>query len=255
MTSVSSAQFDWMLSFGDPSWKSQAFTYNGVDVVADSSGAKWLANTSSGIGYLQYQQGSPFPVSSLVISAQLAPASGGSLRVSFFDGVAWSNPVTFQPAAGVSSFNVSADLTPLARGYYSYDLRIELVGNVQVHKLRITPTLQTAKTLFPTLAAGTVNQLSYSDESAQSQTRSMQVTVTIPSGKARIRGVHAESLVPESPAYSLSRDYGAANLVDGDPDSLAYPGSVHLDYVIQLNGTYQVSGISIDWNYFGTQLQ
>ena len=257
MTSVSSAQFDWMLSFGDPSWKSQAFTYNGVDVVADASGKKWLANTSSGTGYIQYQQGSPFPVSSLVISAQLAPASGGSLRVSFMDGDGgvWSNPVTFQPITGMSSFNVSADLTALVKGYYSYYLRIELVGDVQVHKLRITPGVQTAKALFPTLAAGTVNHLSYSDESPQSQARSMQVTVAIPSGKAQIRGVHAESLVPESPAYSLSRDYGAANLVDGDPDSLAYPGSVHLDYVIQLNGTYQVSGISMDWNNFGTQAQ
>jgi hypothetical protein len=67
--------------------------------------------------------------------------------------------------------------------------------------------------------------------------------------------VHAESLVPESPAYSLGRDHGAANLVDDDPDSLAYPGSMHLDYVIQLNGTYQVSGISIDWNNYGTQTQ
>jgi hypothetical protein len=155
----------------------------------------------------------------------------------------------------MSSFNASADLTALAKGYYFYDLRIELVGNVQVHKLRITPAVQTAKALFPTLAAGTVNHLSYSDESAQSQARSMQVTVAIPSGKALIRGMRAESLVPESPAYSLSQDYGAANLVDGDPDSLAYPGSTHLDYVMQLNGIYQVSGISIDWNSYGTQAQ
>ena len=184
MTSVSSARFDWMLSFADPSWKSQVLTYNGVDVVADSSSKKWLANTSSGIGYIQYQQGSPFPVSSLMISAQLAPASGGSLRVSFFDGVAWSNPVTFQPTTGMSSFNVSADLTALARGYYSYNLKIELVGNAQVHKLRISPVVQTAKALFPTLTAGTVNQLSYSDESAQSQARSMRVTVEI--GRAHV---------------------------------------------------------------------
>src|SRR5262249_48562348 len=182
-----------------------------------------------------------------------APASGGSLRVSFFDGVTWSNPVTFQPTTDVSSFNVSANLTALARGYYSYDLRIELVGAVKVHKLRITPAVQTAEGLFPALVAGTVNQLSYSDESPQSQARSMRVTGAVPSGKPLIRGVHAKSLFPESPVYSLGRDYGAANLVDGDPDSLAYPSSRHIDYVIQLPGTHQVSGISIDWNYFGTQ--
>jgi hypothetical protein len=255
MTSVNSAQFDWMLSFGDSHWKNQASASTGVDVVADASGQQWLANTSSGIGYIQYQQGSPFPVSALVISAQLAPTSAGSLQVSFFDGIAWSNPVTLQPTTGVSSFNVSADLTALARGYYSYDLRLELVGDVKVHKLRITPTVQTAEGLFPALAAGTVNHLSYSDESPQSQARSMQVTVAIPSGKPLIRGVHAESLVPESPAYGLGQDYGAANLVDCDPDSLAYPGSTHLDYVIQLHGIYQVSGISIDWNSYGTQTQ
>jgi hypothetical protein len=255
MTSVNSAQFDWMLSFGDPHWKNQTFTSNGVNVVTDTYGQQWLANTSSGIGSVQYHQASPFPVSSLVIAAQLAPASAGSLRVSFFDGVAWSTPVTFQPTTGGSAFNVSADVTALARGYYAYDLRLELLGDVRVHKLRITPTVQTAKTLFPTLTAGTVNHLSYSDESPQAQARSLQVTLAIPSGEARIRGVHAESLVPESPAYSLSRDHGAANLVDGDPDSVAYPGSTHLDYVMQLNGTYQVSGISIDWNDFGTQAQ
>jgi hypothetical protein len=250
MTSVNSAQFDWMLSFGDPYWKSQTSTANGVAVVTDASGQKWLANTSSGLGYVQYHQASPFPVSSLVLSAQLAPTATGRLQVSFFDGVAWSTPVTFQPTTGVSSFNVSADVTALARGYYAYDLRLELVGDVKVHKLRITPVVQTAEGLFPALAAGTVNHLSYSDESPQAQARAMRVTVAIPTGQPRIRGVHAESLVPESPAYSLGLDHGAANLVDDDPDSLAYPGSTQLDYVIQLNGTYQVSGISIDWNDF-----
>jgi hypothetical protein len=255
MTSVSAAQFDWRLSFSDPHWKSQTSTSQGVDVVTDASGQKWLVNTTSGIGSVLYKQASPFPVSSLVLYAQLAPASGGSLRVSFFDGVAWSTPVTFQPITGVSSFNVSADVTALARGYYAYDLRIELVGEVKVQKLRITPVVQTAKALFPTLVAGTVNHLSYNDESPQSQARSMQVTVAIPSGKPLIRGVQAQSLVPESPVYSLGQDYGAANLVNGDPDSLAYPGSTHLDYVIRLHGTYQVRGISIDWNDFGTQAQ
>ena len=255
MTSVSSGQFDWRLSFGDPTWKNQAFTSTGVDVMADAAGQKWLANTASGIGYVLYKQASPFPVSSLVLSAQLAPVSAGSLRVSVFDGVAWSPPVTFHPTTGGASFNVSADVTALARGYYAYDLRIELVGDVKVHKLRITPVVQTAEGLFPALTAGIVNHLSYSDESPQAQARSMHVTVAIPTGKPLIRRVYAESLVPESPAYSLGQDHGAANLVDGDPDSLAYPGSTHLDYVMQLNGTYQVSGISLDWNDFGTQAQ
>ena len=67
-----------------------------------------------------------------------------------------------------------------------------------------------------------------------------------------IKGVRAQSRVPESVVYSISRDNAAANLVDGDPDSLAYPGGTHLDYLIQLNGSYHVTGVSIDWKYFGT---
>ena len=84
------------------------------------------------------------------------------------------------------------------------------------------------------------------------QSRSITITTSIPSGKAQIHGLHADSLVPESPSSSQALDYGAANLVDGDSGSLAYPGSSHLDYVIQLNGTYNVTGVSIDWGYFGS---
>ena len=252
MTSVSSAQFDWMLSFSDPAWQSRTKFSSGVGVIADVSGSKFIVNNSTGNGYLMYQQGSPFPVSSLVISAQLSPNSSGSLRAYFFDGNTWSNPVPLQAVTGQASFDASVDLTNLARGYYSYYVKIELVGGVQLRKLRITPTVQVAKTIFPALNAGSTNQLSYHDESPLSQGRALTVTTAVPIGKHQIRGVHAESLVRESPTYSLARDYGAENLVDGDPDSLAYPGSNHLDYLIQLNGSYNLSGLSIDWGSFGS---
>lgn len=251
MTSVSSAQFDWMLSFSDPAWQSRTKSSSGVGVMSDVSGSKFIVNNSTGTGYLMYQQGSPFPVSSLVVSAQLSPNSSGSLRAYFFNGSTWSNPVPLRAVTGEASFDASVDLTNLARGYYSYYIKIELVGGVQLHKLRITPTVQTAKTIFPVLNAG-LNQLSYHDESPFAQGRALTVTTAIPMGKHLIKGVHAESLVPESSTYSLARDYGATNLVDGDPDSLAYPGSNHLDYVIQLNGSYNVNGLSIDWGSFGS---
>ena len=80
----------------------------------------------------------------------------------------------------------------------------------------------------------------------------MSITTSIPTGNKRIRGLHAESLVPENPIYSLARDYGAANLVDDDPDSLAYPASNHIDYVIHLGGPHSVTGVSIDWGKFGS---
>jgi hypothetical protein len=252
MTSVGSAQFDWMLSFSDPAWQSRTESSAGLGIISDASGSKFIVNNSAGNGYLMYKQGSPFPVSSLVVSAQVSSNSSGSLRAYFFNGSTWSNAVSLQTVTGQASFGMSVDLTSLARGYYSYYVKIELVGGVQLHKLRITPTVQTAKGIFPTLTPGSTNQLSYHDESPLPQGRAIKITTAVPADKHLIPGVHAESLIPESPTYSLAMDYGAANLVDGDPDSLAYPGSNHLDYVIQLNGFYHVTGLSIDWGSYGS---
>jgi hypothetical protein len=131
-------------------------------------------------------------------------------------------------------------------------VKIQLGPGAQLHRLRISPLVQTSRFIFPVLTPGAPNQLLYQDSSPTQQARDIQVTTTVPTGMPQIRGVHAQSLVPESPADSLDRDYEAANLVDDDPDSLAYPGSNHLDYVVELNGSYNVSGISIDWGYFGT---
>jgi len=112
--------------------------------------------------------------------------------------------------------------------------------------------VQTSRAIFPALASGSPNQLMYRDSSPVTQARSLTVTMSISSGRPQIRGLRAQSLVPESSSSSAAFDYLAANLVDGDPDSLAYPGSTHLDYVVQLNGLYNVSGVSIDWGYFGS---
>lgn len=250
-TSVNSIQFDWNLTFADSGWEQLASATSGVNIATVPSGAQYLMNTSGGDGYVIYRESSLFPVLSLRILAQLAPGSGGSLRAYYSDGTNWSNAVAFQPS-GDSSFDVVADLSALAAGASTYSVKIELNGPVQLHRLRISPVVQAASILFPGLQPGSQNQLVYQDASPASQSRSLKLTTTIPTGKPLIRGVHALSLVSESSTYSIAPDYAAANLVDGDPDSLAYPGSSQIDYVIQLNGTYNVAGVSVDWGRFGT---
>ena len=250
---VNSIQFSWNLSFADAAWKQRASTSSGVDVTATASGIKILTNTSSQPGYVVYSESSLFPVLSLAILAQLAPESAGSLQAYYsVDGTHWSNPVPFQPTISYSSFDLIADLSSLATGTSTYYVKVELDGAVQLHRLRISPLAQASRSFFPKLQAGNQNALVYQDLSPATQARAVQVTTTVPTGQPLIRGVHAESLIPESPTSSLSRDYAAGNLVDGDPNSLAYPGSMQLDYVVQLNGSYNVTGASIDWGYFGS---
>lgn len=60
------------------------------------------------------------------------------------------------------------------------------------------------------------------------------------------------SNVPESPVYSIARGYQAANLIDGNTRSLAYPGSSHLDYQISLGQLTQLSSALITWGQYGT---
>ena len=253
-TSVSSAEFEWNISYSDPSWTSFVYASGGVSVVTDATGMSWLTNSSSSPGYVIYQEFSPFPVMSLSVLAQVNATNGGSLIAYFStDGVNWSDPVPFLSAMGESSFDWEADLSNDAAGSSSYFIKIVLEGNIKLHRLRIHPAVQTSRLLFPQLTPGAFNQLLYQDLSPAQQNRSITVTVTVPGTSPMIRGLRATSLVPEDPVYSLGCDYEAANLVDGDPDTLAYPASTHLDYKMQLPGQYQVSGISINWGYFGTQ--
>ena len=252
-SAVNSIQFDWNLTFADPSWNQLASQSFGVNVVANSSGARVLVNASGGPGYVVYRESSLFPVLNLWILAQLAPGSLGSLQAYYSnDGVNWSSPVPFQSAIGYSSFDLSADLSTLAAGASTYYVKVELDGPVQLHRLRISPVVQAAYVLSPALQAGGQNQMVYQDSSPATQARAVTVITKVPTGKPLIRGMDAVSLVSESPSSSIAQDYAAANLVDGDPDTLAYPGSSHIDYVIQLNATYNVTGLSIDWGYFGS---
>jgi hypothetical protein len=67
-----------------------------------------------------------------------------------------------------------------------------------------------------------------------------------------LTGLKAYSNAPEDPLYSIARHYQAANLVDGDPTTLAYPGAPRLDYTIAFPGPVHVSSARLIWHNFGT---
>src|SRR5947207_5074641 len=60
------------------------------------------------------------------------------------------------------------------------------------------------------------------------------------------------SQIPENQQYGINQNYGAANLTDGNPNTLAYPANRSVDYVVGLNALSHVSGAEIRWGYFGT---
>jgi hypothetical protein len=249
---VNSGQFDWDLSFSDSRWNTLPYAVSNVGVVKDSTGVSYLQNTTQDNGSLTYLESTMFPTLGLGIAANVGPGAGTMQAYVSLDGIAWSDPIPFSAANNISSYQLYADLSSVASGFYKYFVKIELSGAIQLHKLRISPVVQVSKFLFPSLVAGSINDLNYLDASAAAQGRTMEITTEIPAGNPQIRGLQATSLVRENATYSIARDYGAANLVDGDPESFAYPASTHFDYQISLNGLHHVTGISIDWGKFGT---
>ena len=249
---VNSAEFNWDLSFVQSYWRKWAYSITGVDSLRDSSGTSYLQNLSTSPGNVVYRESSIFPVLALSIAAQTGPSGGIFNAYVSSDGTHWSAPVPLRSTSSVSSYQLSADLSMLAQGSYTYFIKIELVGSAQLHRMRITPIVQIAKGISPRLIGGTMNQLPYTDESPINQTRNVTIISQIPSGNPQIRGLQSESLVTEDSTYTLARDYGSANLVDGDPDSLAYPSNKHLDYAIHLGGPHVVTGVSVDWGAFGS---
>ena len=250
--SVNTGLLNWDVSFGKSYWRTWAWSINSVDAIADTSGMSYLQNLTTSAGNVVYKESTLFPVLALSIAAQVAPGGGSLNAYVSADGVHWSNPVSFQQVANISSYQLSADLSNQARGQYTYYIKVELVGAVRLHKIRISPVIQAAKWIFPQLGASAVNQLVYNDASPANRVRAMSITTVVPTGSPQIRGLQAESLVPEHPVYSLARDYGAANLVDGDIDSLAYSSGRHIDYAIHLGGLHVITNIAIDFGYFGS---
>jgi hypothetical protein len=249
---VGSGQFNWDLSFADAGWRSWPSSTSNVDVFSDPSGTKYLAPATNAFGWLYYRESVMFPLLGLSVAAQSTPNKGNMYAYVSSDGAHWSPPVPFTPTVGVSGYQLSADLSAFAKGNYIYYVAVQISTGSQLHRLRISPVVQMSKWIFPALGAGSVSQLTYSDASPAAQARRIEVTTRVPTGNPEIRGLQAESLVTESPTSSLARDYGAANLVDGNPDTLAYPGNPHIDYVIHLGGMRNVTSVSIDWGTYGS---
>ena len=132
----------------------------GVERNTDSWGTSDLQNLSTSPGNVIYRESTVFPVLALSVAAQANPGSGGLRAYISSDGVYWSAPVQFQPTTNISSYQLNADLSNLTQGQYSY-VKIELTGGMRLHKIRISPIVQTAKWIFPVLTAGSANQSVY----------------------------------------------------------------------------------------------
>jgi hypothetical protein len=249
---VGSGAFLWDLSFADPRWKSWTSKEASVHIVTDETGRKYLAAQGGTAGSIVYRNSSMFPVLSLSVFAQTS-SQAGTLWVSISsDGTIWSPAVQLVRTSNESSFNRAATLGGIVSGAYTYFVKVELSPGAELERLRIEPLVQLSKSLVPALKPGKTNALIYSDGSALEETRKLRITTAVPIGSPQIPGLQSTSRVRESATYSLGRGYGAANLVDQNPDTLAYPGSRRIDYQIDLNGLRRINSASIDWGYFGT---
>jgi hypothetical protein len=243
--SVGSGVFQWDLSFADSKWKEWIFEEAAVEVVSDETGRKYLAAQGTA-GRIVYRNSSMFPVLSLSVFAQ-ALNNAGKLSVSFSsDGKTWSPAIQLQRTRNESSYNLSANLGGIVSGAYSYFLKVELSPGAELERLRIQPVVQFSKALFPALEPGSLNALTYSDSSSLNQARKLRIITAIPVGSPQVPGLQSTSLAHESATYSLALGYGAANLVDQNPDTLAYPGNKHIDYAVDLNGLRKLKSVSID---------
>jgi hypothetical protein len=241
------------VSYSDPLWSRQPQSYSSVSTYLTSNGRSALTSTSSS-GYVVYSEQTPFPMFSLIVSGefQLTDPSG-SLAVSFSaDNKVWSPFVSVPFNASSGSQFATVDLTGYGKGYYGYYLKFKFNRAVSIYELEIRSESQVSSRIVPSLSPGQINTLQYTDSSPASLARSISLDFSVVSGKPEIPMLSAESLVPESVVYSTARNYQARRLVDKDTSTLAYPGATNIDYVIHLNGRFQLSQVSLWWGQFGS---
>jgi hypothetical protein len=261
---VDEAVLDWPVRYADSNWRSLTISSAGVSPTTASDGRTALIATTSS-GSLIYKLSSPFPITGLQVKGEFFATAAGSVSAAFSaDGVHWSAPVPFQMSAATGIFLGSANLTQYAAGAYSYFIRLSLnsatAGVFGVYGFEFVAQAQMAPTVFPSLTPGSLNRLEYHDISPEQQARNLSIEIAVPFSSAvvdgtasdiQLTGLSAESLIPESPQYSVAAGYSSANLIDGNSSTLAYPGASDLDYVIHLNGVYQLSQVSLWWGNFG----
>lgn len=148
-------------------------------------------------------------------------------QVSIDWGYFGKNPIYISNWTLYGRTNASATWTALQSGTFPGQLKSDIPVDFTGTELRITASSSNWIGLYELQV--------YGDQIA-----------TIPAS-----AMSTQSLVPESPIYSLARNYGAANLTDGKPTTLAYPGRSSLDYVSNLGGKYHLSSATINWGYFG----
>lgn len=248
---MASATFLRDVDFTNNGWKSQAVSWQGVRTAVQGDGRQAVVSTNDGT--ILFQKSTPFPILAMQVTGEFAGnTTSGLVSVSFSkDGVTWSPPLPF-PASDFTG-HASVDLTQVAQGAYSYYLQIQIIGpSIGIYQLPIRVDAQAGAAMFPALVPGQINALEYHDLSPANQPRNLEVTLSIPHGKSSFTNLTAYSQIPESPTYSIARNYLAQNLVDGDSSTLAYPGSNQLDDIVSLGTPRNVNQVSIWWGYFGT---
>ena len=61
----------------------------------------------------------------------------------------------------------------------------------------------------------------------------------------------ASDLVRWNLQHSVDKGYFPSNLVDGDADTLAYPASWFVDYVVDLQGSFDIQAVALVWGGYG----
>jgi hypothetical protein len=255
--SVGSVTFRRSISFNSGS-TALLDGFSNVTTAVQPDGRRALVSTETGNSSLMVTKSSPFPILGLELTGEFFnnDASGSISVAVSADGASWSAPITVPTAIGAPAEIQRVNLTSLLAGANSYFIKVMLngsdPGSMGIYNLEVRMDGQVAEQMFPPLHPGQVNTFSYQDLSALTQTRSVQIELTIPTGSSELKNLVATSLIPENPIHSVASDYGVSHLVDGNPLTLAYPGRTHLDYEINLQTLSHVKQVSIWWGDFGT---
>lgn len=158
------------------------------------------------------------------------------------------------------------DFSDIARGSYSYYIRLELVGagpqTVRVQSLNIRSYVQVSKFVFPMLKAGRVNRLAYTDfnhgtSQVQINIRAWQspasdlMSDTEPDSVTRAPFTVSSVVsnvreLPDNPYFG-----SAQAVIDGNTNTYASPANSAFDYTLTLSRPAYVSAVNIIWGKFG----
>ena len=231
--------------------------WRNVQTALQPDGRTAVVNAGQDIGSVMVTKRSPFPIFGLEVSGEFfSNDPAGSINVeASADGLTWSSPIIVPIAAGAPAATQSIDLTSFLAGATTYFVKILLhgsPGSLGIYNMEVRMDGQFAGQMFPLLQFGQVNTLKYQDLSPGTQERSVEIELTIPTGRLELENLTATSLLTEDPTYSIAADYRASHLVDGNPATLAYPGQTQVDYDVNLKTPCHITQVSIWWGYFGT---